>query len=306
MTDQDTAPAPTFTAPKKRHRKWPWIVLTLFVLLIVAAWLSLGAYVDSYIANNGKDPDALGSCPLTHCQNVTYSNGLQAWYAAPAKGNPTVVFVHGYGANRADHAQVAVSLQHLGYGILAIDLGYEGTTMHYGGGVRESQDVIAAATYAHAHGASSVVVVGYSAGGTAAVLAASTSSVIKAVVADSAPISFIHLATDRLGVPTWIFSAAPLLYSFFSTGGSLGSLSSLPSNFSTPTLVVQGTSDKTVAFDNGPAIAKVTHGQLWTINGGTHTSAATTCPSAYTSQLNRFFTSAIAGTFGSFTVNQTC
>jgi pimeloyl-ACP methyl ester carboxylesterase len=304
MTDQDTVSTPKAT--KRKHRKWPWILLTIFVLLIVAAWLGIGAYGDSYIANNGKDTAPLGSCPLAHCSTVTYSPGLDAWYGAPAKGNATVIFVHGYGANRADHAQVGVDLQHLGYGVLAIDLGYEGNKMHYGGGVRESNDVVAAATFARAHGASAVVVVGYSAGGTAAILAASNSTLIRAVVADSAPVSFIHLATDRVGAPTWIFSAAPMLYSFFSSGGTLGSLSSLPSTYSTPTLIIQGTSDQTVDFSNGPAIAKLTHGQLWTINGGTHTSAAETCPSAYISQLNKFFTSAIAGSAASFTVNQGC
>lgn len=304
MTDQATETP--MKAKRKRHRRWPWVLLTIFLLIVLAAWLGVGAFADSFIANNGKDSLPVGPCPYTQCSTVTYSAGLQAWYAAPAAGKSVVVIVHGYGANRTDHAQVGVALQHLGYGVMSIDLGYETATMHYGGGVREANDVVAAAAYAHLKSGKAVFLLGYSAGGTSSVLAAAQSGQIVAVVADSAPVSFIHLATDRLGAPTWVFSAAPMLYSFFSKGATLGTLETLPANYATPTLVIQGTADKTVNFDNGPAVAKLTHGQLWTIAGGTHTSAAATCPSQYITQLNAFFEAAATPGAHSFTVNQGC
>jgi alpha-beta hydrolase superfamily lysophospholipase len=291
---------------RKRHRRWPWVLLTIFLLIVVAAWLAVGAVADSFIANNGKNALPIGPCPYTNCGIVNYSAGLQAWYGAnPDK--PVIIIVHGYGANRSDHSQVGVQLQHLGYAVMSLDLGYEGSKVHYGGGVREASNVAAAANYAftRSHG-QPIYVIGYSAGGTSSILAAAQSTHIRAVVADSAPVSFIHIATDRLGAPTWVFSAAPLLYSFFSSNASLGSLSSLPSTYSTPTLVIQGTADKTVDFSNGAAVAKLTNGQLWTISGGTHTSAAATCPTQYVGQINQFFKSAGNNTSSSFTVNQSC
>lgn len=88
--------------------------------------------------------------------------------------------------------------------------------------------------------------------------------------------------------------------------GSLGSLSSLPSGYHTPTLVIQGTNDKTVDHSNGPAVAKLAHGQLWTIQGGTHTSAFSMCSTQYISQVHTFFSDASAVPANAFSVNQSC
>ncbi len=304
MTVQDDATP--LKKIKKRHRRWPWVLLSIFVLIFLAAWLAVGAVADSFIANHGKNAMPVGPCPYSHCATVNYSPGLQAWYAAPTTRKSVVIIVHGYGANRSDHAQVGIALQHLGFGVMSIDLGYEGLTVHYGGGTREATEVVRAADFAHAKTGQHVFVIGYSAGGTSSILAAAQSSEIRAVVADSAPVSFIHLATDRFGAPTWVFSASPLLYSFFSSNATLGSLGSLPSTYATATLVIQGTADQTVDFSNGAAVSKMTRGQLWTISGGTHTSAAATCPTQYISQITHFFEAAGQGTSGNFTVNQSC
>ena len=51
--------------------------------------------------------------------------------------------------------------------------------------------------------------------------------------------------------------------------------------YTTPTLVIQGTADKTVDVGNGPSLAKVTHGQLWQVEGAGHTKANQVLPDEY-------------------------
>jgi len=281
------------------------VLLTVFVVIVLAAWFGFNAFCDRWIANNGKDaqlPPA--TSPFTGSSTVTYTGTLAAWYAPPKSGMPTVIIVHGYGANRTDHQAVGIALQKLGYGVMAIDLGYETNAMHYGGGDREAHDVEDAVTYAKAHGSKTVVLLGYSAGGTESLLAAAADPQVSAVVADSSPVSFLDLGSAAASIPSWIFTPAPWMYGWFSSGGSLGSLSSIPSSYKTPTLVIQGGDDKTVAPSNGPAIVKITHGELWAVSGAGHTHTYELCPDAYVSQLNTFFNDAVTG--HSFTVQQAC
>ena len=147
------------------------------VVVVVGAWLGVNATGDSWIATHGKDTAAVGTCPFNDCTDVVYTGHLGAWYSPPAPGHATVVIVHGYGANRGDHADVSNSLQQLGYGIPAVGLGYEGDTADddatYGGGVPEADDVKTAVAYARSRSGGPVVLLGYSAGGNESILAVS-------------------------------------------------------------------------------------------------------------------------------------
>jgi pimeloyl-ACP methyl ester carboxylesterase len=298
------APSKPMLKQRKRHRRWPWVLLVIFLVIVFAAWCGLGIYADMYISTNGRDTNALGMDPYAHAKSVTYSTGLGAWYAAPAKGDATVIIVHGYGANRTDHFQVGERLQALGYGILAIDLGNESSTEKYGGGIPEAKNVDLAAQWALRNGSTKIVLLGYSAGGTASVLAASMDPSIAGVVADSSPVSFIELASERVGMPTWIFDPASWFYGLIVKNGQLGSLNSLPSTYSSPTLVIQGGSDLTVNPSNGPSVAKLTHGSLWAVAGVGHTDTFYKCPSNYVDQLNTFFQDAV--THHAFMLNAAC
>ena len=295
-SSSETSPPVGSPPRKRRHRKWPYVVLGVGILIILAAWIAVSLFADDWIANHGKDTAALPATPpFANARTVVYSQNLGAWYAPPQAGQPTVIIVHGYGANRTDHAAVGVALQQHGYGVMAIDLGYESSGPKYGGGSREARDVEAAVAYAHAQGSTHVVLLGYSAGGTESVLAASNGGGVNAVVADSSPVSFIHLASDRVGIPTWLFTPASWFYGSFSSGGSLGSLSSVPTTYQVPTLVIQGTADKTVDPSNGPAVAQLTRAHLWTVPGVGHTATYEHCPSAYDAQLLAFYTAALTG-----------
>src|SRR5205085_6129975 len=95
----------------------------------------------------------------------------------------------------------------------------------YGGGGREAQEVASAVSYAKAHTNNGpVALLGYSAGGSASVLAAAQGAPVSAVVADSSPVGFLRLATDRAKVPRFLFAFTPALFPRFSPGGHLKDL----------------------------------------------------------------------------------
>ena len=136
---------------KRRRRRGSWVVLAVVIVILVLAWLALGAVGDDYVANHGKDAAPVGSCPFTSCSTVTYTGHLQAWIAPPSKpGAPTLIMVHGYGANRTDHAKALSAFQsQYGFGLMAIDLGYETNAGKYGGGTTEANEVGDAISFAH-------------------------------------------------------------------------------------------------------------------------------------------------------------
>ena len=74
-------------------------------------------------------------------ENVTYGDGLPAWYVAGDPGRPVIVVVHGYGGNRTATVEVGPPLHRLGYGLLFVDLGYVSGDRRYGGGEREADEV---------------------------------------------------------------------------------------------------------------------------------------------------------------------
>ncbi|MDP1804647.1 MAG: hypothetical protein Q8K72_05740, partial [Acidimicrobiales bacterium] len=57
-------------------------------------------------------------------ENVTYGDGLPAWFVAGAPGRPVIVVVHGYGGNRTATVEIGPPFHELGYGLLFVDLGY--------------------------------------------------------------------------------------------------------------------------------------------------------------------------------------
>lgn len=269
--------------------------LLAFALLVVVAvvWAGVNAYAAYWIANNGKTSGSEGS-PPAGAADVVYTANLHAWFTPPQAGRPTIVVVHGYQADRSHHAAEAAALRSAGYGTLQIDLGYVGGKAKFGGGGRETDEVMAAVTYASSRtGGGKVGILGFSAGGTDAILAASRGASVVAVAADSSPEGFVRLATDRVKVPRWLFVLTPVFYPRVSSGGHLvdvgDELAKATKPYTTPTLIIQGTADTTVAPSNGPALAKATKGQLWSVTGAGHTEAYAQASAEYLQRLRALF-----------------
>lgn len=267
------------------------IVAILLVVVVLGAFLGADAYAARWIATHGVTSPEGPQPPGT--QDVVYATGLHGWYAPPATaGKATIVIAHGYQADRSHHGAEAAALRNLGYGTLQIDFAYVGGREPYGGGGREATEVSEAVTFAKSHSANGPVgLLGFSAGGSAAILAAAQGAPVVAVVADSSPVGFVRLATDRVKIPRWLFALTPTFYPHFSKGGHLVDLATEVAKkpYSVPTLIIQGTADKTVDPSNGPALAQLTKGQLWSVPGAGHTEAYSVQPAEYGRRLSAIF-----------------
>ena len=261
----------------------------------VAAWVSLNAYAATKIARGGVDtrqaPDP-ASVGLSF-RNVTYGDGLPAWYVPGAPGRPVIVVVHGYGGNRTATVEVGPGLHELGYGLLFPDLGYVSGARPYGGGQREADEVGDAARWVSDNVGAPVALLGFSGGALASVAAAARGAQVAAVVADSGFVGFRSVVAFRAHVPEIATNLLPVLYPLVSGGGHAIDLAREIGNrpFPVPALVIQGTGDRTTPPSDGPRLARLTGGRLWLLPGVAHTKAFDTDRRAYVARVDDFIRS---------------
>jgi alpha/beta superfamily hydrolase len=128
-------------------------------------------------------------------------NLLSGWLAINTPEAPVIILTHGTPGNRASMISRAAFLYQHGYSTLLFDFQSYGRSQGEVStlGMVESEDVEAAITYVHdlpATRQSKIGVLGLSMGATAAVLAASRTHDIGALVAESCPVDATRVAAD--------------------------------------------------------------------------------------------------------------
>ena len=263
----------------------------------VAAWFTFNAYAAVKIARGGVDlrqtPDP-GSVGLTFT-DVTYGDGLPAWYVPGAPGRPVIVVVHGYGGNRTATVEVGPPLHQLGYGLLFIDLGYVADDRRYGGGQREADEVGDAVRWVADNVGSPAVLLGFSGGAFASLAAVARGARPAALVADSGFLGFRSVVAFRAHVPRIFTNLLPVIYPLVSGGGHVinvaDELGGRP--FDVPALIIQGTGDRTIPPSDGLRLARLTGGRLWLLPGVAHTKAFDTDRAAYVARVDQFVRSVL-------------
>jgi pimeloyl-ACP methyl ester carboxylesterase len=262
------------------------------LLAAVTAWVSLNAYAANKIARGGvdarqtPDPASVG----LQFQNVTYGDGLPAWYIPGAPGRPVIVIVHGYGGNRTATVEIGPPFHALGYGLLFVDLGYVWGDRRYSGGGREAAEVGQALRWVEDNAGVPPVLLGFSGGALASVTAVARGSRPAAVVSDSGFLGFRNVVAFRAHVPRAVTNLLPVVYPVFSRGGDVVDLARElhERRFAVPALVIQGASDRTTPPADGPALARLTGGQLWMLPGVGHTKAFDADRPAYVARVDEF------------------
>ena len=229
-------------------------------------------------------------------ENVTYGNGLPAWFVAGAAGRPVIVVVHGYGGNRTATVEVGPPLHQLGYGLLFIDLEYVAGDRRYSGGGREAAQVEQALGWVAANAGVPAVLLGFSGGALASLTAVARGSRPAAVVADSGFLGFRSVVAFRAHVPRVATNLLPVLYPLLSGGGRVvdlaGELEGRP--FAVPAFVIQGAEDRTTPPADGPALARLTGGRLWMLPGVGHTKAFDADRAVYIARVDEFVRSVVS------------
>jgi len=201
-----------------------------------------------------------------------------------------IVVVHGYGGNRTATVEVGPPLHRLGYGLLFVDLGYVSGARRYGGGEREADEVGDALRWVDDNVGSPAVLLGFSGGAFASLAAITRGARPAAIVADSGFLGFRSVVAFRAHVPRLVTNLLPVLYPLVSGGGHAidvaHELGGRP--FGVPALIVQGTGDRTIPPSDGPRLARLTGGRLWTLPGVAHTKAFDTDRSAYMARIDEF------------------
>jgi len=231
---------------------------------------------------------------------------LIGWWVPSARGhsNRTVVVTHGYGSNRSDFMTITRDLVGAGYNVLRFDFRHAGDS---GGeaatfGWLERWDLAGAVDYARQRGSTKIGILGYSMGGSAALLAAADLSEVDAVVADSAFSDLKQLLNDNMGhwtrlpdFPFGLVMRAALPHILGVDLEDVSPISVIDRLANRPLLVIHGDKDIAIPPRHAEAIhtayldAGGTMGQIWLVPGGTHVENHRAAPDEYRDRVLRFF-----------------
>ena len=138
-------------------------------------------------------------------QDISFYNWrgelLSGWLSLTSPSAPIIILTHGTPGNRVSMIARSAFLHQHGFNVLLFDFQSYGKSQGEMStlGMVESEDILAAISYVHSLPAtmfSKIGVLGLSMGATAAVLAASRSEDILALVAESCPVDATHVPGD--------------------------------------------------------------------------------------------------------------
>lgn len=286
------------TSGRRKHLLFASIAALLATILIAiivfhgyVAWMLAYPYVAPLSSN---PQDAIG----TAYEDVVFPSHsgettVSGWYVPAAleggdgtSSARTVVFSHGYGANREEDwvpmYDLTKLLHDLRYNVLLFDYGYASTDYKAPatGGREESQQLLAAVEYAKSRGADDIVVWGFSMGAGTALQTALLTDEIDAMILDSLFIPSSEALFDNLNqfVPLPRFPSLPLIESMIPlwTGSSFGSIPAeevIATSYDMPIYIIHGTKDVKAPFGTAEAIAGNQGNALsrsWIVQDGQH------------------------------------
>lgn len=293
-------PAPFAPKARSAGRRKHLLLATIASLLAMCmiAVLIFHGYVAwllayPYVAPLSSNPqDAIG---VSYEDVVFPSNSgettVSGWFvpADPAVSSDsmrTVIFSHGYGANREEAwvpmYELTQLLHDLNYNVLLFDYGYasEQYKAPATGGREESQQLLAAIHYAKSRGAEDIIVWGFSMGAGTALQTALLTDEIDAMILDSLFIPSSEALFNNLNqfVPLPRFPSLPLIETMIPlwTGSSFGSIPAeevISNPYEMPIYIIHGTDDVKAPFSTAEAIADNQTNVLsrsWIVENGQH------------------------------------
>lgn len=181
-------------------------------------FISLHAYITWVLSNPTVAP--LYSNPLLakglEYEDVTFkssdgSRSIQGWYIPAENSAKTIVFSHGYGANREESWIPMYDLAHyahrLNFNVIMFDYGFASQSNKdvATGGKKESRELLGAIQLAKQRGAREIVVWGFSMGAGTALQAGLVSQDIDAMILDSTfllePDTLYHNIKQNINLP---------------------------------------------------------------------------------------------------------
>lgn len=283
------------------------LVLGIFILVVSAVtWYTIKTTLEDLIYRSSGDaiksttPADLG-LSYRDIEFVTRSGlRIQGWFIQ-GKSESCILLGPGKGANRWDVLRYAPFLHQAGYSVLLFDPRSTGLSQgeKYGFGYFESRDMIQAADYLQSrHQIEHIGILGFSAGGTAALLAALEHPDVKAVVAESAFASLERAATNSMsGLPKFFFQAVLPVFRFESER-MLGvdvfqelNLTHKIQDLEKPVFFIHGQKDQIISPANSKLLHSLAPGpqEIWLVPGTGHTEAFSHNPELFKERILDFF-----------------
>lgn len=230
---------------------------------------------------------------------------LQGWFLpATSTSKMTIIFAHGYRANRLQKSvqtlSLAKELVRHGFNVLMFDFrncGESGgrlTTI----GLDEQQDILGAIDWCQAHCEGPIGLIGYSMGAATSLLAAAESVEVSGVVADSSFSDLHRYLLDNLSVwsklPKYPFS--PLMvwairYVMRKNPHLVKPILSLQHIYPRPVLFIHGDQDDAIPCSNSERMLQpyADAFSYWKVPGAGHIGSYRKYPREYTDKVIEFF-----------------
>ncbi|XEC93901.1 alpha/beta hydrolase [Paenibacillus tarimensis] len=282
-----------------------------FIMLIVVAFHGYIAWTLAYpyVAPLTSNPMEAKNLNYTEfaIPSMSGKTTVNGWYIpAPSEiaSARTIVFSHGYGANREEPwvpmYDLAGLLHALNYNIVMFDYGYASPTNKKPatGGFEESQQLLSSIQYAREMGADEIIVWGFSMGAGTALQTALQTDLINAMILDSMflpdPDTLFHNVTQLVNLPR--YPSLPLLQTLLPlwTGTSFDQIPAeqvKQTSFSIPVYLIHGTADKKAPVAIAEAIAEVQSNPLsktWIVEDGHHEMLYRLHPKEYIQRAAKF------------------
>ncbi|WP_036711635.1 alpha/beta hydrolase [Paenibacillus pinihumi] len=279
---------------RARSRHIAIAALSAFVAFVLFTLVAFHGYVAwmlayPYVAPLTSNPMEAKNLPYHDVQfsSASGKTTVDGWFIPAENASPkTVVFSHGYGANREETwvpmYELAELVHRLNYNVLMFDYGYA-SSVHKTpatGGREESQQLLAAVDYAKSQGAKEVIVWGFSMGAGTALQTALLTDEIDAMILDSTFLAdadtLYYNVQQIINLPR--YPSVSLINSMFPlwTGTSLDQI---PADlikhkaYSMPIYMIHGTADSKAPYETAEMISGAQQNPLsreWIVENGHH------------------------------------
>lgn len=270
-------------------------IIVIIVLLILSGAVSYISYsaADSLVHSpHEKALDTPENYGYSNYENVSFPAGddlnliLKAWYfpPSPEKNGATIIYVHGFQAERSWLLSQARFMIDEGYGALMLDLRNsgesDGDTSYFS--EKEWHDVEGAVNYLATRPEvhmDRLGIMGRSMGGAVVIRAQAELGVFKFVVAQSTFTNIPDLVNDVVplttGLPSFPFGPLIVFFSQQETGvdvNAVNSVEQLQRFNNTPILVMHGTKDDWIPYAQGQTLYESAKEpkQFYAIEGAPH------------------------------------
>lgn len=271
-----------------------WIALGIIVTLVIAVVLYVSySAADSLVHSpHEKQLDAPENYGYTNYETVSFPAAddpnltLKAWYfpPSPEKDGATIIYVHGFQAERSWLLSQARFMIDEGYGALMLDLRNngesDGDTTYFG--EKEWRDVEGAVNFLKTRpevNTDKLGIMGRSMGGGVVIRAQAELQTFKFVIAQSTFTSVPDLVNDVVplstGLPSFPFGAMIVFFAEQQTGidiNAVNSVNELQRFNNTPILIMHGTEDDWIPYAQGQTLYEAAKEpkQFYPIEGAKH------------------------------------